>query len=42
MAATVDRVDQQYFETVVKPLLSTPDVDYVGEISEREKAQFLL
>jgi len=41
MAATVDRVDQQYFETVVKPLLSTPDVDYVGEISEREKAQFL-
>ena len=41
MAAKIDRVDQQYFETVVKPLLSTPGVEYVGEISEREKAQFL-
>jgi glycosyltransferase involved in cell wall biosynthesis len=41
MAAKVDRVDQQYFETVVKPLLSTPGVEYVGEISEREKVQFL-
>jgi glycosyltransferase involved in cell wall biosynthesis len=41
MAAKVDRVDQQYFETVVKPLLSTTGVEYVGEISEREKVQFL-
>jgi len=41
MAAKVDRVDQQYFDTVVKPLLSAPGVEYVGEISEREKAQFL-
>ena len=41
MAAKVDRVDRQYFDTVVKPLLSGPGVEYVGEISEREKAQFL-
>jgi hypothetical protein len=40
MAAKVDRVDQQYFETVVKPLLSTPGVEYVGEIDEREKYSF--
>jgi glycosyltransferase involved in cell wall biosynthesis len=41
MAAKVDHVDREYFDTVVKPLLSTPGIEYVGEISEPEKQQFL-
>lgn len=41
MAAKIDRVDQEYFDAVVKPLLSTPHVEYVGEIGERDKQQFL-
>jgi glycosyltransferase involved in cell wall biosynthesis len=41
MAAKVDHVDREYFDTVVKPLLSTPGIEYLGEISEPEKQQFL-
>jgi glycosyltransferase involved in cell wall biosynthesis len=41
MAAKVDAVDRPYFEAVVKPLLSSPGVEYIGEIGESEKEQFL-
>jgi glycosyltransferase involved in cell wall biosynthesis len=41
MAAKVDRVDKEYFDTVVKPLLSTSGIEYIGEINESEKEQFL-
>jgi glycosyltransferase involved in cell wall biosynthesis len=41
IAAKVDVVDRQYFETVIKPLLSPPDVEYIGEIGEAEKSEFL-
>ena len=41
IAAKVDRVDQVYFETVVEPLLRDPLVEYVGEIGDREKNDFL-
>ena len=41
IAAKIDVVDQDYYEAVVKPLLSPPDVEYVGEISEIEKGEFL-
>ncbi len=41
MAAKVDRVDMEYFEEVVKPLLKEPGVEYIGEIGEREKQRFL-
>src|SRR6185503_9431521 len=37
----VEKLDQPYFEAVVKPLLSGPDVEFVGEIGERDKARFL-
>ncbi len=40
IAAKVDRADQAYYETVVKPLLG-PGVEFVGEITERDKEQFL-
>jgi glycosyltransferase involved in cell wall biosynthesis len=41
IAAKVDKVDESYFHTVVEPLLSLPGVDYVGEINERQKTDFL-
>ena len=41
IAAKVDRVDEAYFREVVAPLLSTPGVEFIGEIAEREKGDFL-
>jgi glycosyltransferase involved in cell wall biosynthesis len=41
IAAKVDRVDQAYFETKIRPLLSLPGIDYIGEIDERAKGKFL-
>ena len=41
IAAKVDVVDRDYFETVIKPLLSPPDVEYIGEINDAEKSDFL-
>jgi glycosyltransferase involved in cell wall biosynthesis len=41
IAAKVDVVDRDYFETEIKPLLCPPDVEYIGEISEAEKSDFL-
>jgi glycosyltransferase involved in cell wall biosynthesis len=41
VAAKVDRVDREYYERTIKPLLDGPDVEYVGEIGEQEKNDFL-
>jgi len=41
IAAKVDRVDQEYFEQVIKPLLDMPLIEYVGEINDQEKSEFL-
>jgi glycosyltransferase involved in cell wall biosynthesis len=41
IAAKVDPVDRAYFEAVVAPLLREPLVEYVGEIGEGEKDDFL-
>ena len=41
IAAKVDKVDREYFETAIRPLLGGPLVDYLGEIGEREKNAFL-
>lgn len=41
IAAKVDAVDQEYFEQLIKPRLAPPDVEYIGEISEHEKSEFL-
>ncbi|HEX6123709.1 MAG TPA: glycosyltransferase, partial [Ktedonobacterales bacterium] len=37
MAAKVDYKDQEYFDTVVKPLLKHPLIEYVGTVGEEEK-----
>jgi len=41
VAAKVDRADQEYYEAVIKPMLSQPGVEFVGEIRQNEKASFL-
>lgn len=41
LAAKVDPVDKDYYETVVRPLLSSPGVEYIGEVDRRGKAQLL-
>ena len=42
IAAKVDKVDRDYWREVVEPMVRrTPLVEYVGEISEGEKAEFL-
>jgi glycosyltransferase involved in cell wall biosynthesis len=41
IAAKVDRVDKDYFESVIAPLLRDPLVEFVGEIGETEKDEFL-
>ena len=41
IAAKVDRVDREYYECKIKPLLANPNVEYIGEITERQKAEFL-
>jgi len=41
IAAKVDKVDESYFREVVHPMLSTDGVEFIGEISEREKGPFL-
>lgn len=41
IAAKVDRVDEAYFRTKIEPLLDGPGVEFIGEINERQKGQFL-
>ncbi|HXT65832.1 MAG TPA: glycosyltransferase family 4 protein [Nitrospiraceae bacterium] len=41
LAAKVDPVDQEYFETEIVPLLADPLIQFVGEITDHEKADFL-
>src|SRR5213592_5013082 len=41
IAAKVDRVDQDYFEEQIRPLMAQPHVEYIGEIGDAEKSPFL-
>jgi len=41
IAAKVDRADQAYYETVVRPMLRQPGIEFLGEIREAEKSEFL-
>jgi glycosyltransferase involved in cell wall biosynthesis len=41
IAAKVDRVDEAYFRTQIEPLLEGPGVEYIGEISDQQKSEFL-
>lgn len=41
IAAKVDRVDRDYYESTIKPLIQPPLIEYLGEITEYEKSDFL-
>ena len=41
IAAKVDPFDQEYFEVVIRPLLDHPLVEYLGEMGEADKVDFL-
>jgi glycosyltransferase involved in cell wall biosynthesis len=41
IAAKVDRVDREYFQAKIEPLLAQADVEFIGEIGEHQKAEFL-
>ena len=41
IAAKIDRVDVEYFENVIKPLLDHPLIEFIGEIGYPEKNVFL-
>jgi glycosyltransferase involved in cell wall biosynthesis len=42
IAAKIDPVDQDYFDTVVAPLLAeSPHVEFIGEINDSQKQDFL-
>ncbi len=41
IAAKVDAVDREYFDTVIRPMMDSPLIEYIGEIGEGEKQEFL-
>jgi len=41
IAAKVDKVDEEYFASEIAPLLRGPGVEFIGEIDEWEKQDFL-
>jgi glycosyltransferase involved in cell wall biosynthesis len=41
IAAKIDRADQDYYDEIIRPMMDHPLVEYVGEISDREKPDFL-
>jgi glycosyltransferase involved in cell wall biosynthesis len=41
IAAKVDKVDEEYFKTTIEPLLSQGHVEFIGEIGEHQKGEFL-
>jgi glycosyltransferase involved in cell wall biosynthesis len=41
IAAKVDPVDRQYYEHEIRPLLELPGIEYIGEISDAQKPDFL-
>ena len=41
IAAKVDKADQDYFKQQIKPMLASKNCEYIGEISDRDKSEFL-
>jgi glycosyltransferase involved in cell wall biosynthesis len=41
IAAKVDKVDREYFKTEIEPLLGEAHVEFIGEIDEASKPEFL-
>jgi glycosyltransferase involved in cell wall biosynthesis len=41
IAAKVDKVDREYFETTIRPLLDHPLIEFIGEVDEEGKHALL-
>jgi glycosyltransferase involved in cell wall biosynthesis len=41
IAAKIDKADVEYFEQNIRSLFALPHVEYIGEISDKDKARFL-
>ena len=41
IAAKVEKLDLPYYESVIRPMLDAPGIEFVGEIHEAQKAEFL-
>jgi len=41
IAAKIDKVDREYHEAVIRPLIDGKDVEYIGEIDDAQKSAFL-
>jgi glycosyltransferase involved in cell wall biosynthesis len=41
IAAKVDRADQEYYDEIIRPLIDHPLVEFIGEIGDHEKSDFL-
>jgi glycosyltransferase involved in cell wall biosynthesis len=41
IAAKIDKVDEACFQEVIAPLLQPPGIEFIGEINERAKTDFL-
>jgi glycosyltransferase involved in cell wall biosynthesis len=41
IAAKVDKADQDYFNEQIKPMLASSTCEYIGEIKDQEKSEFL-
>lgn len=41
IAAKIDKVDRDYYDEQIRPLMSLPFVDFIGEIGDHQKSDFL-
>jgi glycosyltransferase involved in cell wall biosynthesis len=41
IAAKIDKADEEYYEEKIKPLLNHPLIEFIGEINEAQKTEFL-
>ncbi len=41
IAAKVDKVDREYFDELIEPMIRSGNVEYIGEIGDKEKSSFL-
>jgi len=41
IAAKVDRADRRYFKREIEPLLNDPHIEWLGEINDKDKDEFL-
>jgi glycosyltransferase involved in cell wall biosynthesis len=41
VAAKVDRADQDYYDEQIKPMIQSGNVEFIGEINDKDKSEFL-